>query len=102
MNWAEYVACMAGKKCLQSFGRKPEEWKPLLRTNRRLEYRYIIEMVFTEMGRDDADWVHLAQDREQYIYFFHFVPYTKLYNAEWLGWFVNDELERICKETAVV
>lgn len=49
------------------------------------------------------DWVHLAQDKEQ-CRFLYFAPYytmlsvTKLYSAEW---FLNDELERIRKDTAV-
>jgi hypothetical protein len=77
---------MAEKKCLQSFGRKPEEWKPLVRTKRKWKHRYVIKMVFTEMGWDSVDWVHVAQDREQcraFLFCALLYDATELYSAEW-------------------
>jgi hypothetical protein len=43
--------------------RKPEGWRPLRRTIHRLEEN--TKMGLKEMGWEDMDWIHLAQDRDQ-------------------------------------
>jgi hypothetical protein len=93
---------MTEKKCLQSFGRKPEEGKPFVRTKCRWEYRYIIEMFFTEMGGgrcglDSSGSGCGAMSGFLFCALLYDAIVTKLYSAEWL---VNDELEMIRKEAA--
>jgi hypothetical protein len=43
---------------------KPEEQKPLVRSRCRWEDN--IKINLTETGCDGMDWIHLAQDRDQW------------------------------------
>jgi hypothetical protein len=74
MRWTGHVACMRpDEKCVLYFGRenvyfilvdKPEGKRPL----RRLWHRWedSIRMDIREMRWDGVDWIHLAQDRNQW------------------------------------
>jgi hypothetical protein len=65
MSWAGNVARMGEmKNAHKILGRKPEGKRPLGRPRRRWEDN--IRMDRREVVWDGVDWVHLAQDREQW------------------------------------
>jgi hypothetical protein len=49
-------------KCVQNFARKPEGKRPHGRLRHWWEYN--IRMNLREIGWEDVDWIHLAQDRD--------------------------------------
>jgi hypothetical protein len=51
-----------GEGCIQHFGGRPEGRRPLGRPRRRWEDN--IKMDLREIGFDDVDWIHWAQDRD--------------------------------------
>jgi hypothetical protein len=65
MRWIEHVACMGesrnGYKILVG---KPEWRRPFGRSTRRWEDN--IKMDLREIGWECVDWMHLAQDRDQW------------------------------------
>jgi hypothetical protein len=60
MRWAGHVARIEGCKI---YVLKPEGKRPLGRTRRR---RDDISMDLTEIRLEEADWMHLFQDRHQW------------------------------------
>jgi hypothetical protein len=65
MTWAEYVACMGeGRKVYKVLMGKPKRKRPLERLRHRWEDG--IRMDFREIGWGSVEWIHLAQDREQW------------------------------------
>ena len=55
--------CGGGKRCLQCFGGKPEEKRPLGRLRRMWEDN--IMMYLQEVQGEIMDWMELAQDRDR-------------------------------------
>jgi hypothetical protein len=53
-----------GKRCLQGFGWEARRQEPLGRPRRRWEDN--IKMDLREIGIDGANWIRLAQDRDQW------------------------------------
>jgi hypothetical protein len=53
-----------GEKCVQKFS-QPELKRPFGRLRRRWESN--IELDLVEKGWEDVDWIHLAQDRTQWL-----------------------------------
>jgi hypothetical protein len=68
MRWSEYVACMREMRNSYSilYG-KPEGKRPLGRPRHRWEEN--IEMDLRDVGWQVTDWIHLAQDRDQWLAF---------------------------------
>jgi hypothetical protein len=65
MRWAEHVARLGDMRNVYNIlVGKPEGKRPLGRPRRRWEYNII--MVLRKIGRDVMDWIHLAQDRDQW------------------------------------
>jgi hypothetical protein len=63
MRWTGHVACMGEKRNVYRIVvRKPEGKKPLGRP--RHTWRVILR--FREIGQGRVDWIHLAQDRDQW------------------------------------
>jgi len=62
MKWAGHIAHRGGEECLQSYGQEAQ-----METTRRLRCRreVNIKMDLREMGIDEANWIHMAQDRVQ-------------------------------------
>jgi hypothetical protein len=50
------------KECIKDSGQKARKKRPLGRRTHKLEYN--IKMDVREIGWDDMEWIHLAQDRE--------------------------------------
>jgi hypothetical protein len=65
IRWAGHVACMGKVRGAYNIlvGR-PEGRRPLERPRRRWEDN--IKMELKEIGFGDADWIHLAQDRDRW------------------------------------
>jgi hypothetical protein len=65
MRWAGHVARMGEKRnAYNIFLGKPEGKRPLGRPRRRWVDN--IKMDLREIGWDDVDWIHMAQDRDQW------------------------------------
>jgi hypothetical protein len=65
MRWAGHVARMGEKRnAFRILVGKPERKRPLGRPRRRWVDN--IKMDLREIGWDDVDWIHLAQDRDQW------------------------------------
>jgi hypothetical protein len=66
MRWAGHVARMGEKKnAYRILVGKPEGKRPLGRPRRRwVDY---IKIDIREIGWDGMDWIHLAQDRNQWV-----------------------------------
>jgi hypothetical protein len=65
MRWAEYVARIGEmRNAYKFFVGKPEGNTPLGRYRRRWEYN--IRMDHREIGWEVVDWMHLAQDGDQW------------------------------------
>jgi len=63
MRWSGNVACMGETtKAYKILIGKPEGKRPLGRTRYRWECNIIIDL--REIGWEDVDWIHLAQDRD--------------------------------------
>jgi hypothetical protein len=52
------------EKCVQNFCRKPDGKRPPGRPRHR--WKDIISTALTEIGQESVDWIHLAQDRDQW------------------------------------
>jgi hypothetical protein len=66
MRWAGHVARMREKRnAYRILVRKPEDKRPLGRPRRRWVDN--IKMDLREIGWDGVDWIHLAQDRDQWM-----------------------------------
>jgi hypothetical protein len=65
MRWAEYVAGMYEMRIVYKIliG-KHERKRPLRRSRRRCDDN--IRMDLREIGWEGVDWIHLAQDRDQW------------------------------------
>jgi hypothetical protein len=65
MRWTGHVARMGEVRGAYNIlvGR-PEGRKPLGRTRRRWEDNIIMDL--RDIGFEDADWIHLAQDRDSW------------------------------------
>jgi hypothetical protein len=65
MRKAGHVACMGeGRKLYRLLMGKPKGKKPLGRLRHRWEDG--IKMDLRETGWEDVEWIHLAQDRDQW------------------------------------
>jgi hypothetical protein len=64
MGWAGHVARMAGERCAQGFGGKPEGRRPLVRPRRRWEDN--IKRNLQEVVGDCGNWMERAQDRDRW------------------------------------
>jgi hypothetical protein len=65
MRWAGHVACMREKRnAYRIFVDKPQGKIPSARPRHRWEDN--IKMDLREVGCSDMDWIHLAQDRDQW------------------------------------
>jgi len=64
MRWSTYVARLQERNGYKSLIGKPEGKTALGRPKRRWEDN--IRMDFKEIGWEGLDWLHLAQDREQW------------------------------------
>jgi hypothetical protein len=65
MRWAGYVACMGEVRgAYKILVGRPEGRIPLGRPRHRREDN--IRMDLGEIGFGDADWIHLAQDRDRW------------------------------------
>jgi hypothetical protein len=65
MRWAGHVARMGEKRnAYRILLGEPEVKRPLGRPRRRWVDN--IKMELTEIGWDGVDWIHLAQDRDQW------------------------------------
>jgi hypothetical protein len=64
MRWAGHVARMGRISVYKSLIGKTDGRRPLRRPGRRLENN--VRIGITELGRKDADWIHLAQARDQW------------------------------------
>jgi hypothetical protein len=64
MRWAGHIACMGTIKYVYKIliG-KPERKKPLRRPSHRWEH---IRMDLRDTGWEIVDWIHLAQERDQW------------------------------------
>jgi hypothetical protein len=66
MKWVGHVACMGeGRKVNRVLVGKPEGKRPLERLRHRWEDR--IRMDLREIGSGHVEWIHLAQDRDQWL-----------------------------------
>jgi hypothetical protein len=65
MRWARLVARIGEERnaCRVLVG-KPEGKKPLVRSRRRWEDNIMMDL--GEIGWDGMDWIHLADDRDQW------------------------------------
>jgi ribosome biogenesis protein Nip4 len=65
MRWTGHAACMeVTGKYIQNFSQKPEGRVPCRRSSHRWEDN--IRMDLRGMGWEDAEWIHLVQDRDQW------------------------------------
>jgi hypothetical protein len=65
MRWAGHVACKGEVRgAYNILVGKPEGRRPLERPRRRWENN--IKLDLREIGFGDADWIHLAQDRDRW------------------------------------
>jgi hypothetical protein len=64
MRWTGHVVCMEGRGVCRILVRRPEGKRPLGRPRRRWEDN--IKMDLREIGIDGANWIHLAQERDQW------------------------------------
>jgi hypothetical protein len=65
IKWAKHVASMGEKRnAYRILVGKPEGKRPLVRPGRRWERN--IEMDLREIGWGGMDWIHVAEDRDQW------------------------------------
>jgi hypothetical protein len=65
MRWAGHVAHLGGtRNACRTFVGKPEGKRPVGRLRRKWENN--IKMDLRETGWGGMDWIHLAQDRDQW------------------------------------
>jgi hypothetical protein len=64
MIWVGHVACMGMRNSYKIFVRKLEGKRPLRKSWHRWEDNILTD--FWEIGWVDVDWMHLAQDRDQW------------------------------------
>jgi hypothetical protein len=66
MRWVGYVACTRrGRNVYRVLVGKSEGKRPLERARRRWEDG--IKTVLREIGWEDVEWIHLAQDRDHWL-----------------------------------
>jgi hypothetical protein len=64
MRWAGHVSCIGELRNVHTIlVRKREGRRPFGRSRRRWED--YMEMALKEMGYEDVDWIHMAQNRVQ-------------------------------------
>jgi hypothetical protein len=64
-EWTGHVASIGrDEKCIKMLFEKPEGKRPLGRHRRRWENS--IRMSLREIGWEGVDWIHLAQDKDQW------------------------------------
>jgi hypothetical protein len=71
MRQARHVASMGKEKSVQSFGGKSEGKRPIRRPSHRWENG--IKMDSSEIGWEDVEWIHQAEDRDQWQAFVNMV-----------------------------
>jgi hypothetical protein len=65
MRWEEYVSCMVERRDVYTvLVGKPDCWRPLGRTRRRLEDNIKIDL--QEVGCGVVDWIELVHDRDRW------------------------------------
>jgi hypothetical protein len=64
MKWMDHVASMR-QNVYKIFVGKPDGKRPLGRPRCRWEYNIIIDL--TEIRWEGVDWIHLAEDRDQWL-----------------------------------
>jgi hypothetical protein len=67
MRWAGLVATWGYEKCIQDFDQKTRVKRPLRRSRDRWEDN--IKMDLRKIGWEVVEWIHLAQDRDQWRVF---------------------------------
>jgi hypothetical protein len=63
----EACSTIGERKCSQNFYKEPEGKIPLRRSKRR--WLDNVGIFVREIGQDEIDWIHLAQDRDQSLAF---------------------------------